>query len=93
MLDAILDDFHVTSGDRVVVMVNGMGATPLEELYLVYRRAHQRLTEKGIVIHRPYVGEYATSLEMAGASLTVMKLDDELSTLIDAPATSPFFRQ
>jgi len=93
MLSAILDDLRLSSGDRVVVLVNGMGATPLEELYLLYRRAFDILMERGVQIHRPYIGEYATSLEMAGASLTVMKLDDELQGLIDAPAASPFFRQ
>jgi dihydroxyacetone kinase len=93
MLGAILEDLPLVSGDRVVLLINGMGATPLEELYLLYRRALAILTERGVLVHRPYVGEYATSLEMAGASLTVMKLDDELQTLIDAPAASPFFRQ
>jgi dihydroxyacetone kinase len=70
-----------------------MGATPLEELYVVYRKVHQLLTAAGVTIHRPYVGEYATSLEMAGASITLMRLDDELAALLDAPASSPFFRQ
>jgi len=93
MLDAILGDMPLASGDRVALLVNGLGATPQEELYLIYRRAHDVLTGLGVRIHRPYVGEYATSLEMAGASLTVMKLDDELQPLIDAPAASPFFRQ
>jgi dihydroxyacetone kinase len=93
MLGAILEDLPLSTGDRIVLLVNGMGATPLEELYLLYRRALTTLTERGVRVHRPYVGEYATSLEMAGASITVMKLDDELQTLIDAPAASPFFRQ
>jgi len=67
--------------------------SPLEELYLLYRRAFAILAKSGVRVHRPYVGEYATSLEMAGASITVMKLDDELQVLIDAPAASPFFTQ
>lgn len=93
LVRAVLDDLGLGSGDRVAVMVNGLGATPLEELYLLYRRVNTVLTDKGIGVHRPYIGEYATSLEMAGASVTVLRLDDELSELIDAPASSPFFRQ
>lgn len=93
LLDAITADLGLASGDRVAVMVNGLGATPLEELYVLYRRIHARLGDAGISIHRPYIGEYATSLEMAGASLTIMRLDERLSELLDAPALSPFFRQ
>jgi len=93
MTTAILGDLPLTAGDDVVVLVNGMGATPLEELYLLFRRARATFDELGVSIHRSYVGEYATSLEMAGASITVLRLDDELRPLIDAPASSPFFRQ
>lgn len=93
LLDAILDDHDLEAGDAVAVMVNGLGATPLEELYLIFRKVDQILGERGIVVERTYVGEYATSLEMAGASLTVMKLDDELRTLLAAEASSPFFRE
>jgi dihydroxyacetone kinase/dihydroxyacetone kinase-like protein len=77
----------------VALLVNGLGATPLEELYLLYRRAHGMLREQGLTVSRSYVGEYVTSLEMAGASITVMLVDDELETLLDAPASSPFFRE
>jgi dihydroxyacetone kinase len=93
LLDAISDDLQLMSGDRVAVMVNGLGATPLEELYVLYRRVKARLDRAQIAVHRPYIGEFATSLEMAGASLTVMRLDDVLIELLDAPARSPFFRQ
>ena len=93
LISAILADLELKAGDRVAVMVNGLGATPAEELYLVYRRVHQTLAERQVMVHRPYVGEYATSLEMAGASVTVMRLDDELADLLDAPASSPFFHQ
>lgn len=89
-LDAELD---LTDGSRVVVLVNGLGATPPEELYLIYRRVHQVLTGRGVTVHRKYIGEYATSLEMAGASLSILVVDDELAELIDAPAWSPFFSQ
>jgi len=93
LIGAILADLPLGIGDRVAVMVNGLGATPAEELYLIYRRVHAALAAQGVTVHRPYVGEYATSLEMAGASVTVMRLDDELTELLDAPASSPFFRQ
>jgi dihydroxyacetone kinase len=93
LISAILADLKLTAGDRVAVMVNGLGATPAEELYLIYRRVHQVLAKEQVTVHRPYVGEYATSLEMAGASVTVMRLDDELAELLDAPASSPFFHQ
>jgi dihydroxyacetone kinase-like protein len=93
LLDAILADMPVPSGSRVVVLLNGLGATPGEELYVLYRRVHARLTEQGIEVHRSYIGEYVTSLEMAGASLSILVLDDELTPLIDAPARTPFFEQ
>ncbi len=93
MLDAVLDDMPVPAGSRVVVLVNGLGATPPEELYVLHRRVRSRLTEAGVAIHRSYVGEYVTSLEMAGASLSVLVVDDELAALVDAPARTPFFEQ
>ncbi|QPK80897.1 dihydroxyacetone kinase subunit DhaK [Schaalia sp. ZJ405] len=93
ILDAIVADLDVTSGDRVAVLVNGLGATPLEELYVLYRRVHQRLSEQGVSIDRKYIGEYATSLEMAGASISLLALDDEIVELLDAPAQSPFFEE
>jgi len=93
VLDEVLDDLNVASGDRLAVMVNGLGATPREELYIMYRRLHQILNEHGVSVHRAYVGEYATSMEMAGASITVFRLDDELQQLLDAPADTPFFSQ
>ncbi|QVQ53852.1 dihydroxyacetone kinase subunit DhaK [Spiractinospora alimapuensis] len=92
-LTELLEELDLTEGSRVAVLVNGLGATPLEELYLLYRRTHQVLAERGVTVHRKYVGEYATSLEMAGASLSILNLDDELTELIDAPARSPFFTQ
>ncbi len=93
LVAALVGDLGLGDGDRVAVLVNGMGATPLEELYVVYRKVHQLLSDAGVTVHRPYVGEYATSLEMAGASISLMRLDEELTALLDAPASSPFFRQ
>jgi dihydroxyacetone kinase-like protein len=93
MMAAILADLQPAAGDRLAVMVNGLGATPPEELYIIFRKAHAILTGQGISIHRAYVGEYATSMEMAGASITLMRLDDELAELLDHPAQTPFFTQ
>ena len=86
LFDAIMAELDLASGDDVAVMVNGLGATPPEELYILYRRIAQRLADLGVKVHRPYIGEYATSLEMAGASLTIMRLDERLRELLDAPA-------
>jgi dihydroxyacetone kinase-like protein len=93
MTKAILADMPIQNGDRLAIMVNGLGATPPEELYILFRQAHKMLTTIGASVHRAYVGEYATSMEMAGASLTILKLDDELISLLDHPAQSPFFTQ
>ena len=93
MMTAILEDLKPSSGDRLAVMVNSLGATPPEELYIMYRRIHSMLSEQNLVVHRPYIGRFATSMEMAGASITLLKLDDELTRLLDAPAHSPFFTQ
>ena len=86
MLEAVVTDLPYESGDEVALMVNGLGGTPISELYILYGRAHDQLTERGISVWRSYVGEYCTSLDMAGASLTLVKLDDELNRLFDAPA-------
>jgi dihydroxyacetone kinase-like protein len=93
MTHAILDDLKPAPGDRLAVMVNGLGATPQEELYIMYRKVHTILMDRGLTVHRVYVGEFATSMEMAGASLTFFRLDDELAELLDAPAHTPFFTQ
>jgi dihydroxyacetone kinase len=90
---AILADLPYTRGDEVGVLVNGLGATPKEELYILYRSVARILGDAGIRVHRVWVGEYATSLEMAGASLTLIRLDDEIKRLLDARAETPFFVQ
>lgn len=91
IVEKIMEDMPLSEGSRVSVMVNGLGATPKEELLIVYRRVHQILTEKGITLTLPHIGEYATSMEMAGLSVTIMNLDDELESLMKAPAASPFY--
>lgn len=93
LLNAILEDGPYAEGDEVAVLVNGLGSTPQEELYIVYRKVDEILKERGITVYHTYVGEFATSMEMAGMSLTVMKLDDELKRLLSAPAYTPFFAQ
>ncbi|MFC4562271.1 dihydroxyacetone kinase subunit DhaK [Nocardiopsis mangrovi] len=93
LLDTVAPELDLARGDRVAVLVNGLGATSREELYILFRRVAARLGDLGVGVHRTWVGEYATSMEMAGASLSLLKLDDELAGLLDAPASSPFFRE
>lgn len=93
MLDLILPDLPFESGDEVVVLLSGLGATPVMEQYIVYDRVEEVMEEKGIKVYRSYVGNYFTSLEMMGATLTIMKLDDELKELIDMPAYSMGLKQ
>jgi dihydroxyacetone kinase-like protein len=93
IMEHILQDLPCESGDEVAVLVNGLGATPPEELYLMYRAAYKILEERKIGVYRNYVGEFATSLEMAGASISLMRLNHELKRWLDAPAYSPFFKQ
>jgi len=93
LLDTILGDREYAPGSRVAVLVNGLGATPREELYILYRRVAERLAERQLTVHRVWIGEYATSLEMAGASVSLMAVDDELATLLDAPVSTPFVIQ
>ncbi|WHU57872.1 dihydroxyacetone kinase subunit DhaK [Trueperella pyogenes] len=84
-------DMPLTSGDRVSVLINGLGGTPLEEQYIVYRAVHRLLLEQNVHVVMPHIGEFATSMEMAGISVTLFKLDDELETLLRAPARTPFY--
>ncbi|MCC8180577.1 MAG: dihydroxyacetone kinase subunit DhaK [Planctomycetes bacterium] len=83
MVDVVLPDLPFASGDEAVVLLSGLGATPVMEQYILYNKMHDLISDRGIRIHRAYVGNYFTSLEMMGATLTVMKLDDELKQLID----------
>ena len=93
MLDKILAEGIYGKGDEVAVMVNGMGATPLSELYICNLEVSKVLADKGIVVKKTLVGNYMTSLDMAGFSITLLKLDDELEALLNAPADTPAFRQ
>ena len=93
MMKPILTDLPFAKGDEVAVLVNGLGATPKEELYVLFRRVASVLKNAGISIFHVYVGEFATSMEMAGASISLLKLDDELKRLVARSAFSPFFEQ
>ena len=88
MVQAVTEDYPFVSGDEVIVLVSGLGATPVMELYVLYNEVDTLLKEKGIQTYRAYVGNYFTSLDMMGATLTVMKLDEELKMLMDLPVTS-----
>lgn len=93
MVARILADFPAEHGAEVAILVNGLGATPLSELFIMFRAASRYLEAAGLVIWRSYVGNFATSLEMAGCSVTLMRLDSELKRLLVAPAESPAFVQ
>lgn len=91
LLDKITADMPVANGDEVAVLVNGLGGTPMEELYICYKSISEYFDNLGASIESKYIGEYATSMEMAGMSITVMKLDEELKELLEYPASTPFF--
>jgi len=92
LVQPIVQDLPYTKGDSVLAFVNGMGGTPLVELYVVFAEVARILSELGINIQRSLVGSYITSLEMAGCSITLLKLDDELTRLWDAPVRTPALR-
>jgi dihydroxyacetone kinase-like protein len=92
MMDRILEEIAPARGDRVAILVNSLGSTPLMELYIMNRRAKRRLDDIGVETHATWVGNYCTSLEMAGASVTLMHLDGELTTMLDHPCDCAMFR-
>jgi len=92
MAVAVVEDIPYNKGDEVLAFVNGMGGTPLIELYVVYNEVNKFLEGRGIKIARNLIGSYITSLEMAGFSITLLKLDDELTKLWDAPVKTPALR-
>ena len=92
MMDRLLADMPLAAGDRVSIMVNSLGATPPEELYILYRVVKARLDEVKTTIVMPLIGRYATSMEMTGVSFTLCKLDDELEVLLKAPCDCAFWR-
>lgn len=92
MLGYLLDDRNDPSGKRVALTVNSLGATPLEELYIAYKKAREILDSKGIEVFQPWVGRYATSMEMAGMTMTLCEVDDELARLLSAACDCPFLK-
>jgi dihydroxyacetone kinase-like protein len=93
MLELLFADIDLSSSDTVSVLVNSLGATPLEELYIIYRKAAEIIKGKGISIYKPFVGRYATSMEMAGFSISLFKLNDTFKGYLDHPVWSPFIRE
>ena len=91
LVGRITEDMPLAEGDEVSVLVNGLGATPMEEQLIVYRRVHELLNDMGVKVVMPQVGEYATSMEMAGLSVTIFKLDEQLKELLLSPAKTPFY--
>jgi len=92
MIDRILDEMAPSRSDRIAVLVNSLGSTPLMELYIMHRRVKRRLDDIGVDVHASWVGNYCTSLEMAGASVTLIHLDGELTTMLDHPCDCAMFR-
>lgn len=92
LLNPIVEELELQTGDTVAVLVNGLGSTSLLELYILHRRVGQVLAERGVKIHMSWVGEYCTSLDMEGASITLMKLDEDLMTWLDHPCETPALR-
>ncbi|OIR65293.1 dihydroxyacetone kinase subunit DhaK [Corynebacterium diphtheriae] len=93
LLDPVVEDLGLCAGERVIALVNGMGGTPSSELYIVYRRVAERLGQLGVVVERSLVGNYVTSLDMQGASVTLMRVSDELLELFDAPVNTVALRK
>ncbi|OCJ47309.1 dihydroxyacetone kinase [Agrobacterium rubi] len=92
VLDHIFSEMKPVAGDRVAVLVNSFGGTPLMELYILFRRVEQRLSAKNVTIEANWVGHYYTSLDMVGASISILHLDDELSSLLAHPCDSPLLK-
>ena len=93
LMDKILADMNLEKGDEVAILVNGLGGTPLMEQFIINRKVNKILEEKNINIYKTILGEYMTSIEMAGFSISLLKLDDELKVLLDAKADTPAFKQ
>jgi dihydroxyacetone kinase-like protein len=89
--DRITADMPLSKGDEVSVLINGLGGTPLEEQLIVYRKVHALLSDKGVQVFMPHIGEFATSMEMQGLSVSILKLDAQLKELLKAPAVTPFY--
>lgn len=93
LMDKILGDMNLSEGNEVAVLVNGLGGTPLMEQFIVNRKVNKILEEKKVKVYKTLIGEYMTSIEMAGFSISLLKLDEELKILLDAKADTPAFKQ
>jgi len=93
LVNNIVDDMPLQKGEDISVLINGLGATPKEELYIIYRQVSKLLAEKGVNVFHVYVGEFATSMEMSGLSVSICKLDEEMKKLLRRSAKTPFFEQ
>ncbi len=93
MIDLLLEDMPIKEGDEISILVNSLGATPLEELYIVFRKISEIFKEKKIKIYKPFIGRYATSLEMAGFSITLFKINEEEKAYLDHPIWTPFIKE
>lgn len=91
LTEKVLEDMNIAKNDEVAVMINGLGATPNMELYIINKKVQDILAHKGINVYRTFVGEYMTALEMGGCSVTLLKLDDELKSLLDHPSDTTNF--
>jgi dihydroxyacetone kinase-like protein len=93
MMKALLEDLPFRAGEEVAVLLNGLGATPKEELYVVHGRVDQILKDRKIAVYHVFAGEFATSMEMAGFSISLLRLDGEIKELLARPAYTPFYCQ
>lgn len=93
MMSLLFEDLSLEKGNEVSILVNSLGATPLEELYIIFRKVSQILEAKDIKIYKPFVGRYATSLEMAGFSITLFKLNKKFKKYLDHPVWTPFVKE
>lgn len=93
MIEKLIIDFPLRNDEEIAVLVNGLGATPMEELFILWNNAYDILKSRDIKIYKCFIGEYATSMEMAGCSISILRLDSEIKGLLDYPAYSPFLPQ
>ncbi len=93
MMDLLLEDLPLSSSDSVSVLVNSLGATPLEELYIIYKKVAELLAAQKVSVYKPFVGRYATSMEMAGFSITLFRLNQSFKGYLDHPVWTPFVRE
>lgn len=91
LLEKLLTEVELEENDEISIMINGLGSTPLDEMYIVYNRLYDSLKDKNIKIVQPHIGNFATSMEMAGLSVTLFKLDEELKELLLEVSSTPFY--